>query len=119
MFTLIAMGVGAAYFYSLVAVLFPHLFPASMTMFVEFINLRRQSGEETEMGRLIVKGRNPGRNPQILEALTDDQIILALGKLHASIGHRDKSASFTLDAATVQKGQLNYRMVREDYFNLS
>lgn len=32
MFTLIAMGVGAAYFYSLVAVLFPHLFPASLTM---------------------------------------------------------------------------------------
>lgn len=32
MFTLIAMGVGAAYFYSLAAVLFPHLFPASMTM---------------------------------------------------------------------------------------
>ena len=32
MFTLIAMGVGAAYFYSLTAVLFPHLVPASLTM---------------------------------------------------------------------------------------
>lgn len=32
MFTLIAMGVGAAYFYSLVAVLFPHLFPSTLTM---------------------------------------------------------------------------------------
>ncbi|MCB9772188.1 MAG: heavy metal translocating P-type ATPase [Candidatus Omnitrophica bacterium] len=32
MFTLIAMGVGSAYFYSLVAVLFPHLFPSSFTM---------------------------------------------------------------------------------------
>ncbi len=32
MFTLIAMGVGSAYFYSLVAVLFPQLFPSSLTM---------------------------------------------------------------------------------------
>lgn len=32
MFTLIAMGVGAAYFYSLAAVLFPRLFPSSLTM---------------------------------------------------------------------------------------
>jgi Cu+-exporting ATPase len=32
MFTLVAMGVGAAYFYSLTAVLFPHLFPSSLKM---------------------------------------------------------------------------------------
>lgn len=32
MFTLIAMGVGAAYFYSAAAVLFPHTFPASFKM---------------------------------------------------------------------------------------
>lgn len=32
MFTLIAMGVGAAYFYSAAAVLFPHLFPESFKM---------------------------------------------------------------------------------------
>jgi Cu+-exporting ATPase len=32
MFTLIAMGVGAAYFYSLAAVLFPHVFPESLAM---------------------------------------------------------------------------------------
>ena len=32
MFTLIAMGVGAAYFYSAVAVLFPHIFPDSLKM---------------------------------------------------------------------------------------
>ncbi len=32
MFTLIAMGVGAAYFYSAAGVLFPHLFPESLKM---------------------------------------------------------------------------------------
>lgn len=32
MFTLIAMGVGVAYFYSSAAVLFPHMFPASLVM---------------------------------------------------------------------------------------
>ena len=32
MFTLISMGIGAAYFYSAVAVLFPHLFPESFKM---------------------------------------------------------------------------------------
>ncbi|MDP8265902.1 MAG: heavy metal translocating P-type ATPase [Candidatus Aceula meridiana] len=100
MFTLIAMGVGAAYFYSAAAVLFPHIFPESLKMTGK-LGLYFEAGVVITV--LVILG-------QYLEARARaqaGQAIKALLGLAAKKAHKvTSSGEEEVDVDQVQKGDL-------------
>lgn len=100
MFTLIAMGVGAAYFYSAAAVLFPHLFPESLKMHGR-LGLYFEAGVVITV--LVILG-------QYLEARAraqTGQAIKALLGLAAKKAHRvTDSGEEEVDVDQIKKGDL-------------
>lgn len=100
MFTLIAMGVGAAYFYSGAAVLFPHIFPESLKMQGK-LGLYFEAGVVITV--LVILG-------QFLEArarVQTGQAIKALLGLAAKKAHRiTGSGEEEVDVDQIQKGDL-------------
>jgi Cu+-exporting ATPase len=100
MFTLIAMGVGAAYFYSTAAVLFPQIFPESLKMHGR-LGLYFEAAVVITV--LVILG-------QYLEARAraqTGQAIKALLGLAAKKAHRiTDSGEEEVDADQIQKGDL-------------
>lgn len=84
MFTLIALGVSAAYFYSAFAVLFPELFPESFTSHGELFVYFEASAVITT---LVLLG-------QVLEMKAKSQTSVAIRSL---LGHAAKSAHIVID----------------------
>jgi Cu+-exporting ATPase len=100
MFTLVALGVGVAYSYSVVAVLFPGIFPAAMKM-NGHVNLYFEAA--TAITVLVILG-------QLLEAKArtqTGQAIKALLGLAAKNAHRVRNGQEEeVSIETIQKGDL-------------
>ncbi len=100
MFTLIAMGVGAAYFYSAAAVLFPQIFPESLKM-------QGKLGLYFEAGVVITVLVILGQFLETRARTQTGQAIKALMGLAAKKAHRiTDSGEEEVDADQVKKGDL-------------
>ena len=108
MFTLIALGIGAAYFYSVVAVLFPMLIPESLK-FHGKINLYFESAAVITV--LVILG-------QLLEAKARNQTgqaVKALLGLAAKNAHRVRNGiEEDVSIDSVEKGDiLGFALVKK------
>lgn len=100
MFTLIAIGVGAAYFYSAAAVLFPHIFP-------ETLKMEGKLGLYFEAGVVITVLVILGQYLEARARAQTGQAIKALLGLAAKKAHRvTDSGEEEVDVDHVQKGDL-------------
>jgi P-type Cu+ transporter len=100
MFTLIAMGVGAAYFYSGAAVLFPHIFP-------ELLKMQGKLGLYFEAGVVITVLVILGQFLEARARVQTGQAIKALLGLAAKKAHRiTGSGEEEVDVDQIQKGDL-------------
>lgn len=100
MFTLIAMGVGAAYFYSAAAVLFPQIFPESLKM-------EGNLGLYFEAGVVITVLVILGQYLEARARVQTGQAIKALLGLAAKKAHKvTDSGEEEVDVDQIQKGDL-------------
>lgn len=100
MFTLIAMGVGAAYFYSVAAVLFPQIFPESLKM-------EGKLGLYFEAGVVITVLVILGQYLEARARAQTGQAIKALLGLAAKKAHKvTDSGEEEVDVDQIQKGDL-------------